>query len=614
MTGSLNPVRLDHRGERRPDDAVRMGHRLLQGLRKIDLPGRLGAATPRPVVQLGVAAALLLIVMILRRTIDIMAPGTVPFALLFPSVLVATVMAGWLCGAIVMTVGGALTWLVVMRPPPGVTHSLAELVSIGLYLICAAAIVAFAEAYRKTAQAMLSGQAALSESEARMELATQAADMGVWEYRPPTEELIYSEEAKAICGFPPGEPVTLEMARSIVHREDLPRTTRQRQRAFDPAIRDTSPYEYRIITPAGEERWLVNNARAVFETVGGETMVTRYVGALRDVTAAKRAEAERDTGVARLGLAIDAGRMAVWQVDRHGMAHSPELNRIMGLAADARPTVEEINALYLPGEYERVDGMVQAALGRGERHVEAEWRIRRPSGEVRWILVRAEIQLNREGRPRRALGVMMDVTERRESEERLKLLAREVDHRANNLLAVVQGTIQLSNAADVDALKAVLVGRISALGRAHQLLAEARWEGADLRRLVEEELLAFSLGEVARVSIRGPDVALAPAAAQALAMALHELATNAAKYGALSTPAGQVAVSWTREGEGPLVLQWTETGGPMVAKPSRRGLGTTMLARALAGPLNGVSRLDWRPEGLVCELELPGEALETAGA
>jgi two-component sensor histidine kinase len=116
------------------------------------------------------------------------------------------------------------------------------------------------------------------------------------------------------------------------------------------------------------------------------------------------------------------------------------------------------------------------------------------------------------------------------------------------------------------------------------------------------------------VSIRGPDVALAPAAAQALAMALHELATNAAKYGALSTPAGQVSVSWAREGTGPLLLQWTETGGPLVAKPSRRGLGTTMLARALAGSLNGVSRLDWRPEGLVCELELPGEALETASA
>jgi two-component sensor histidine kinase len=378
-----------------------------------------------------------------------------------------------------------------MAPAAGQYYSPAELVSLGLYLICASAIIVFAETYRLTAQAMLKGKAALAESEARLELATQAASLGVWEYRPLTEELIYSEEAKAICGLPPGAPVTLEQARGIVHREDLPRTTQQRLRALDPEIRDTAPYEYRIITPAGEERWIVNNARAVFETIDGVTKATRYVGALRDITAERRAEAERKA-----------------------------------------------------------------------------------------------------------------------AEERLQLLAREVDHRANNLLAVVQGTVQLSKAADTEALKAVLIGRISALGRAHQLLAEARWEGADLRRLVEEELLAFSLGEAARVSIGGPDVALAPAAAQALAMALHELATNAAKYGALSVPSGRVSVDWAREDGGPLVLTWSERGGPPVKKPSRRGLGTTILARALAGPLNGASRMDWRPEGLVCELELPGKALD----
>ncbi|HEY0434993.1 MAG TPA: hypothetical protein VGC92_00020 [Phenylobacterium sp.] len=145
-------------------------------------------------------------------------------------------------------------------------------------------------------------------------------------------------------------------------------------------------------------------------------------------------------------------------------------------------------------------------------------------------------------------------------------------------------------------------------------MSEARWQGADLRRLVEEELLAFSLGEAARVAIEGPDVALSPAAAQALAMALHELATNAAKYGSLSVPAGRVSVSWTRKGRGALAIRWTESGGPEVARPSRRGLGTAMLARALSGTLGGKSKLDWRTEGLVCELELPDTALEAAAA
>ncbi|MBS0362349.1 MAG: PAS domain-containing protein, partial [Proteobacteria bacterium] len=275
---------------------------------------------------------------------------------------------------------------------------------------------------------------------------------------------------------------------------------------------------------------------------------------------------------------------------------------------------DEIYALVEPGEMERLRNVARSTRARGERYFEVEFQFRRPDGEARWMLVRAEVLVGETGRIRGFIGVAMDVTERKSAEEVMTLLAREVDHRANNLLTVVLGTVQLSQAETPQALREVLTGRIAALGRAHQLLSEARWEGADLRRLVEEELLAFSLGEAARVSLSGPEVALSPPAAQALAMALHELATNAAKYGSLSKPQGRVNVSWTRTGQGPLTLRWEERGGPRVAKPSRRGLGTAMLARALAGPLRGSSRLEWRPSGLVCELELPGEALEAAGA
>jgi len=288
---------------------------------------------------------------------------------------------------------------------------------------------------------------------------------------------------------------------------------------------------------------------------------------------------------------------------------------MLGFPEEATPTLREYGQLNLPGELERVREIAADALARGERYFEAEYRIRRTDGKERWFLVRAEMVPDPEGGPTRAaIGVAMDITERKDAEERLKLLAREVDHRANNLLTVVQGTVQLSQAATPEALKAVLGGRISALGRAHQLLSEARWQGADLRRLVVEELLAFSLGEATRVSIKGPDVALSPAAAQALAMALHELATNAAKYGSLSAPEGRVAVSWTRKSRGGLSIRWAESGGPAVAKPSRRGLGMAMLARALAGPLGGRSKLDWRPGGLVCDLELPNTALEATPA
>lgn len=227
-----------------------------------------------------------------------------------------------------------------------------------------------------------------------------------------------------------------------------------------------------------------------------------------------------------------------------------------------------------------------------------EWRLRRRDGS--WIYADISAHILADGH---WFGMLRDVTDRRESEERLKLLAREVDHRANNLLAVVQGAITLSNADTTTALKQVLLGRVSALARAHQLLAGGRWTGADLRRLIEEELHPYA-GD-ARVTIEGEPYALSPAAAQGVAMAVHELATNAVKHGALSTLTGRVAVSWAPGTDtAPAVITWRETGGPRVREPMRRGLGMNLLERALLGAPAGSTRIEWAPEGLICELWL----------
>jgi two-component sensor histidine kinase len=218
--------------------------------------------------------------------------------------------------------------------------------------------------------------------------------------------------------------------------------------------------------------------------------------------------------------------------------------------------------------------------------------------------VRAQITRDESGR-RGALGILMDINERKIAEQRLHLLAREVDHRANNLLTVVQSTIALSDASSAEDLKEVLSGRVFALALAHQLLAEGRWEGADLRRIVEEEVRPYVLGDArSRVSLEGPQVALTPQNAQSVGMAIHELATNAAKYGALSTPNGLVRVTWHLSDHGAeLALQWEEAGGPQVLPPSRRGLGMTMLERAFVSN-GGVTAFEWRPSGLVCRLHV----------
>jgi two-component sensor histidine kinase len=191
-----------------------------------------------------------------------------------------------------------------------------------------------------------------------------------------------------------------------------------------------------------------------------------------------------------------------------------------------------------------------------------------------------------------------------ESADRMRLLVHEVDHRANNLMSVMQGLVSLSHATSAAELKAVIEGRLHALAKAHKLMSETRWQGADLRRLVTEELTPFGLGSTDRVQADGDNVALSAAAAQGMALALHELATNAVKHGALSNASGEVRVSWSSEG-GLLKLSWRESGGPAAKRPGRTGTGLKVLQRAFEGSAAGRTELDWDEGGLTCSIEAP---------
>ena len=443
---------------------------------------------------------------------------------------------------------------------------------------------------------------ALRASEARLELATQASRLGVWEWNIVTGEMIVSARAREIWGFAPDQVVQIEDIPRAAHPEDEPEIRALSQRAMDPQVRDASPYEYRIPQPDGAMRWVRAQGAPVFDPESGAAV--RYVGTVADITAERTAAQDLRESEARLRLAMEAGGMAVFLLTGGGLQGSPELNRLLGRPGEATPSMEEINAGYLPGELERMQEAYREAVAAGARKVEVEYRYAWPDGQVRWLLLRGEIHRTPEGVPRYVLGVLLDITERRESEERLKLLAREVDHRANNLLTVVQATVALTSAPTAAALKEIITGRVSALAHAHQLISEARWRGAELRRLVEEELRPYRLGAESRVRFDGPDVTLSPQVAQSAAMALHELATNAAKYGALSSATGEVSVVWS-VAEGQVLLVWTETGGPAVVAPTRRGLGLNMLQRALGGASGGEAILDWRESGLVARLSLP---------
>ena len=315
--------------------------------------------------------------------------------------------------------------------------------------------------------------------------------------------------------------------------------------------------------------------------------------------AGRLSESER-----RRSLALAASEMGSWDWDltRGDCMWDEGQCRIFGVdQATFRVTPERIKALLEPEDWDRLkQALADAATTRAH---EAEFRIRRPDGELRWCLGTAAATVDSGGRVTRISGVTMDITDRKRAEERQAFLAREVDHRARNVLAVVQSMLRLTKAETTEAYVAAVEGRISALSRAHMLLSECRWEGADLRRLVDEELEPYRNADASAVIAEGAVLLLDSRRAQTVALILHELATNAAKHGALVLSSGRIRLGWRQEGSF-LVLEWSESGGPPVHSPSSRGYGMRVISASIE-QLGGEVKFDWQSEGLRCVLSLP---------
>jgi two-component sensor histidine kinase/PAS domain-containing protein len=331
--------------------------------------------------------------------------------------------------------------------------------------------------------------------------------------------------------------------------------------------------------------------------------VALIAGMRRAVEQALRASRDR------LQFALDAALLGWWQYDPiRGVAWSDtRLKEMFDIAEDTIDVLGEFKRRVHPDDIDRVWAAVEAAIDpTNPKPYATEYRLRRRDGGVRWIEAHAFVHFEGSRRERRAVsmvGTAQDITERKLREERERLLMREVNHRAKNMLSLVQAIARQTAAREPPDFIERFTERVRALGANQDVLIRNEWHGVDVKDLVRAQLAHFAdLGS--RVAAHGPELRLNAAAAQSIGLAMHERATNAGKYGALSTDRGRVDISW-RIDCGTFSMSWVECDGPPVSAPKRRGFGIVVMEAMVERSLDGKVDLDYAPSGLAWRLTCP---------
>ena len=469
-------------------------------------------------------------------------------------------------------------------------------------------------------EAVDADEAARSD-ENRQDLA--AAGLGEWRWDGTTGRLVLSRRAAQILGHPPGDSATWDALRAGLAAGEPERI---RDVVRDAMARDGAyRFETRLTREAdGREVIVAVRGRPVHAADGRRTGM---VGVVQDVTTRVEARdglAARDqrlrvaTTVARLGI-FEWHMLedhAIWENERmfEIFGHTPEDGTI-GKSEFLRDTLH-------PDDRATVRLAISQAL-RDDAILHTTGRIRRRSdGAWRTIDLAGRFERDAPNRlPRRLIGLVADVTDQRLAEERQALLIRELHHRVKNTLATVQAIVGSTarTASSIDSFYEAFVGRIKSLAHTHSVLTEATWQTADLRTLLLSELRPYAEaqtpeGESAdgaldgRIALDGPDTALPSEIAVPIGMAIHELTTNAAKYGALSNRRGRISVTWTILAGGPagmLHFAWRESGGPAVEPPRRQGFGSRLLQRVLTTQVQAEVETLYAPDGFALTMLAP---------
>jgi PAS domain S-box-containing protein len=335
----------------------------------------------------------------------------------------------------------------------------------------------------------------------------------------------------------------------------------------------------------------------------------------REISERKEADIALKESETRLQQALAGGQVVAftWDMTRGQSQRSENVAQILGLEPQVATQGHPSDFVTHVHPEDRRYFVTQIGGLCAERpSYSSSFRFIRPDGREIWLEETGTAEFDATGRHLRIKGLTRDITERKRSEERQRLLVRELDHRVKNVLASVATIAQRTRegSASIDEFLQTFDGRIQSLANAHALLSRSHWGGVNLAKLVGAEL-APCVGE-GTASIEGPEVLLTAEATQAIAIVLHELVTNASKYGALSTPLGRIAVRWHRRGakEG-LCLEWTEANGPAVAVPSQTGYGIRAIRKLIPHELGGTVDLTFDASGLRCRIELPSECIRS---
>ena len=449
---------------------------------------------------------------------------------------------------------------------------------------------------------------ALKEKEARLCAALRAGKLGVYDYDPRTKVVKWDAKMHRLWGVPEGEPVTYDMFEAGVHPDDVSVVRGAMANCLDPAGSHHFECEYRVISRSdGEVNSVFADGDVTFDATGEPC---RIVGIVQDITERKSTEnAFRETSDGRLRTIVETAVDAIVVIDEEGLIQTANLatERIFGFKTDEMLGRNISMLMPVPNAVTH-DNCIGTFLQTGRAKiigVGREVKGRRKDGSL--FPLDLSVAEWREGGKSFFTGIMRDITLRKKQEKQVETLLHEVNHRSKNMLSVVQAIARQTLAAQPDNFIRTFEERIYALSANQDLLVKSAWTGVYLEELVRSQLAPFNDFIGSRIELAGPSLLLSADASQAIGMALHELATNAGKYGALSNSKGRVTITWSLESSHAedeiFVMTWLEEGGPPVSEPKRRGFGSTVIGPVVEQSLDGkvefthlVAGVRWRLE------------------